>query len=147
MSSITADYIITNCQDRAKYRRRSDGKITGFAMSTTEEIPGQDSDTLTSEILIPQLSREGKKRIREIFSDDQSIDVRFDNIKREDAEKKYLKPGEAFAIPQGKKLARITITGLPFDFHSPDILADIDTIVGLPTYKSEKPSYKPPTKD
>jgi len=147
MSSITADYIITNCQDRAKYRRRSDGKITGFAMSTTEEIPSQDSETLTSEILIPQLSMEGKKRIREIFADDQSIDVRFDQIKREDAEKRYLKTGEAFAIPQGKKLARITISGLPAEYETLGLLATLDTLVGLPTFRAEKPFYKPPTKD
>jgi hypothetical protein len=147
MSSITADYIITNCQDRAKYRRSDDDKITGFAMSSAEEIPDTDAETLKSEILIPQLSREGRKRIREVFSENQGIDVKFDYIKREDAEKKYLKPGEVFAVPKSKKLARITITGLPFNFYSPDILADIDTIAGLPNYKAEKPSYKPPTKD
>jgi hypothetical protein len=147
MSSITAEYIIANCQDRAKYRRKSDGKITGFAMSTSEEIPDADAENLKAEILIPQLSREGKKRIKEVFSDEQGIDLKFDYIKREDAEKRYLKSGEEFAVPSGKKLARITITGLPFDYYSPNILADIDTIVGLPTHKSEKPSYKPPTKD
>ena len=147
MSSITAEYVIVNCQDRAKYRRKSDGKITGFAMSTSEEIPDIDAENLKAEILIPQLSREGRKKIKEIFSDEQGVDVKFDYIKREDAEKKYLKPEEKFAVPPNKKLARITITGLPFGVDSPNTLANVDTIVGFPTHKSEKPYYKPPTKD
>lgn len=147
MGSIPAQFVIVNCQDRAKYRRKSDGRITGFAMSTTEEIPEADVETLKQEILIPHLSREGKKRVRAVFSDEQGIDLKFDYIEREVAEKKYLKPDEVFSVPTGKKLARITISGLPVDYHTLDPLADIDRIVGLPDHKAEKPFYSPPTKD
>lgn len=87
MSSITAEYVIVNCQDRAKYRRKDDEKVTGFAMTTTEEYPEIDAETLKTEILVPHISREGKKRIKEVFSDEQGIGVKFDYIKREDAEK------------------------------------------------------------
>jgi len=147
MGSIPAKYVIVNCQDRAKYRRKDKDKITGFAMSSTEEISEVDIETLKQEILIPHLSREGRKRIKEVFSEEQGIDVKFDYVKREIAEKKYLKIGEVFAVPQGKSLARITISGLPAEYHTLDPLADIDTILGFPTHKAEKPFYKPPTKD
>jgi len=147
MGSIPAKYAIVNCQDRAKYRRKDKDKIIGFAMSSTEEIPESDTETLKQEILIPHLSREGRKRIKEVFSEEQGIDVKFDYVKREFAEKKYLKIGEVFAVPQGKPITRITISGLPAEYHTLDPLADIDTILGFPTHKAEKPFYKPPTKD
>ena len=147
MSSITAEYVIVNCQDRAKYRRQGDGKVTGFAITTTQEYPELDAETLKTEILVPHISREGKKRIREVFSEEQGVDVKFDYIKREEAEKMYLQSEEAFAVPPGKSLARVTMSGLPGNIETRDFLAPIDTILGLPNYKAEKPFYKPPTKD
>jgi hypothetical protein len=147
MSSITAEYVIVNCQDRAKYRRKSDGKVTGFAITKTDEYPELDAETLKTEVLVPHISREGKKRIKEVFSEEQGADVKFDYIKREDAEPKYLKPGETFAVPSGEKLARITVSGLPADYKTLDSLADLDRILGLPDNKAEKPLYSPPTKD
>lgn len=148
MGSIPAQFVIVNCQDRAKYRRKDKYKrVTQFAMSTAEEIPEADAEILKQEILIPHLSREGRKRVREVFSEEQGITVKFDYIKREDAERKYLKLDEVFAIPANKKLARITISGLPVDYHTLDPLADIDRIFGLPDHKAEKPFYSPPTKD
>jgi hypothetical protein len=147
MSSITAEYVIVNCQDRAKYRRKSDGKVTGFAMTTTEEIPEFDAETIKTEILVPHLSREGRKRIKEVFSDEQCVDVKFDYIKREDAEKKYLQKEETFSVPPGKSLARVTISCLPADYKTLDPLTDLDRILGLPDHKAEKPLYSSPTKD
>jgi len=147
MSSITAEYVIVNCQDRAKYRRRDNEKVTGFAMTTTEEIPELDVETLKTEVLVPHISREGRKRINEVFSEEQGVDVKFDLIKREDAESKYLKPGETFAVPSSKKLARITISGLPAEYKTLIPLANLDRILGLPDHKAEKPLYSPPTKD
>jgi hypothetical protein len=141
MSSITAEYVIVNCQDRAKFRRKDDGRITGFAITTTEEIPEYDAEFLKQEILIPHISREGRKRIKQVFSDEQGVKVKIDYVKRDDAEKKYLKPGEVFAVPEGKKLARITVSGLPGEYSSLDPLADIDRILGLPDFKAEKPFY------
>jgi len=147
MSSITAEYVIVNCQPRAKYRRQDDGKVTGFAITTTEEYPELDAETLQTEILVPHISREGKKRIKEVFSDEQGIDMKFDYIKREEAEKKYLQKEEIFSVPSGKKLARITVSGLPADYKTLDPLADLDRILGLPDHKAEKPLYSSPTKD
>jgi hypothetical protein len=141
MSSITAEYVIVNCQPRAKYRRQNDGKVTGFAITTTEEYPELDAETLQTEILVPHISREGKKRIKEVFSDEQGVDMKFDYIKREKAEKKYLQKEEAFSVPPGKSLARITMSGLPAETETSDFLATIDTILGFPNYKAEKPSF------
>ena len=147
MGSIAAKYVIVNCQERAKWRRKDKGGVTQFAMSSTEEIPDSDADTLKQEILIPSLSREGRERIKEVFSNDQGVQLKFDYVKREDAEKRYLQSGEVFAVPKGKKLARITILGLPADYKTLDPLADLDRILGLPDNKAEKPLYSPPTKD
>jgi len=147
MSSITAEYVIVNCQDRAKYRRKDNDKVTGFAITTTQEFPESNAEALKTEVLVPHLSREGKKRIKEIFLDEQGVDLRIDYIEREEAEKKYLQKGETFAVPQGKKLARITLLNLPAEYETLDPLAVLDTTIGLPTFRAEKPFYKPPTTD
>lgn len=146
MGSIAAKYVIVNCQDRAKWRRKDKNKkILQFALSETEEIPEADAETLKQEILIPSISREGKERIKEVYSSDESVHVNFDYIKREDAENKYLKKGEAFAVPEGKKLARITLTKLPVSPEPLPNLANIDRVLGFPDYQAEKPFYA--TKD
>ncbi len=143
--SIPFQYMITNCQDRAKLRRKTDSKVTGFSIATSEEIPGQDAEIARVEWLVPHLSREGRKRIKYAFLDDETVEVDFDYIKREDAENKYLKKGEAFAVPEGKKLARITLTKLPVSPEPLPNLANIDRVLGFPDYQAEKPFYA--TKD
>jgi hypothetical protein len=147
--SIPLEYMIINCQDRAKYRRKDDDKVTGFSIATSEEIPGQDAETAKVEWLVPHLSREGKKGIEKVFSYDPTIDVRFDYVKREIAEKIYLKPGESFAVPEDKKLARIIVSKLPALPESESLphVADVDRILGFPDFRAEKPFYSPPTKD
>lgn len=147
MGSIPAKYVIVNCQERAKWRRKDKDSVTQFAMSSTEEIPDSDADTLKQEILIPSLSREGKERIEKVFSSDQGVQLKFDYVKREDAEKRYLRPGETFSVPKGKRLARITISNLPAEYFTLDPLADVDRILGIPDHRSEKRLYRPPTKD
>jgi len=147
--SIPLEYMIINCQDRAKLRRKDDDKVTGFSMATSEEIQGMDAETAKVEWLVPHLSREGKGRIEKVFSYDTTIDVRFDYIKREIAEKIYLKPGEMFSVPEGKKLARITVSKLPALPESESLphVADVDRILGFPDFRAEKPYYKKPEKD
>jgi len=147
--SIPLEYMIINCQDRAKLRRKDYRKITGFSMSSTEEIPGMDAETAKVEWLVPHLSREGKKGIEKVFSYDSTIDVRFDYVKRNIAEKIYLKPGEMFSVPEGKKLARITVSKLSAGPESESLphVADVDRILGFPDFRAEKPFYSPPTKD
>lgn len=145
--SISFEYMMINCQDRAKLRRKDYRKITGLSMSSVEEIPNMDAETGKVEWLVPHLSREGKKSIEKVFSCDPSLEVRFDYIKRESAEKIYLKPEESFSVPEGKKLARVTASKLPIEPESLPCLAEVDTILGFPTNTAEKPFYKPPTKD
>lgn len=143
--SIPFHYMIVNCQDRTKLRRKTDSKVTGISISTSEEIPDQDAEIAKVEWLVPHLSREGKKRIEYVFLNDKAVEVKFDYIKRDIAEKKYLKPGESFAVPEEKKLARITLTRLPISLEPLPQLADIDRVLGFPDYQAEKPFYA--TKD
>jgi hypothetical protein len=143
--SIPFKYIVTNCQDRAKYRRKSDGKITGFSIATSEEIPSMDAEASKVEWLVPHLSIEGRKRIKSVFLNDPTVEVNFDYIRRDVAEKKYLKPGESFAVPEGKKLARIALEKLPLTIEPLPNIANVDRILGFPDFQAEKPYYA--TKD
>jgi hypothetical protein len=137
--SIPFEYIMVNCQDRAKYRRKVDEKITGFSISTSEEIQGMDAEAAKVEWLVPHLSREGKKRIEEVFSHDPTIDISFDYVRRDVAEKNYLKSGEMFSVPEGKKLARITVSKLPIVPETLKCVANVDRILGFPDFQAEKP--------
>jgi len=47
MGSISANYVIVNCQERANWRRiDKNDKVLQFALSETEDIPEADAETL-----------------------------------------------------------------------------------------------------
>jgi hypothetical protein len=159
MSSIAAQYVIDNEQERGKYRRfNSKGKITGLALVTREFIPITETpvikergikykpitdelESLKAEILIPHLSRKGKARFEESFLfEDQYLDISFDHIKREKVQK-YLATGEVFTVPKSGSVARITVTGIPSEYSALELLANIDKMLGFPDYLAEKPYH------
>ena len=139
--SIPLHYVVVNCQERAKYRRKSDGKITGFSLAKTEEIRDMDAEIAKVEWFVPQISKEGRKRIEEVFSNDPVVEVKFDYIGRRIAERKYLKPGEEFSVPKTKKLARVTVSKLPATEQGFQPAAEVDRILGFPDFRAEKPYY------
>ncbi len=101
------------------------------------ELPSE-TEWLKTSIIVPYISKNGKKRIAKIC-DKQELDLRFDRIKGEEAEKQYLKPGEIFLASGDGRITQITITGVSPEYSGIDILADVDTVLGFPTYKAEKP--------
>lgn len=95
-------------------------------------------ESIKATIFVPHISKEGKNRLTEIF-DQQGLFVNIDRISDKELER-YLVAGEKFAVPENKAVARVEITGIPPADYSPlDPLADIDTALGLPNYKAEKP--------
>jgi hypothetical protein len=157
MASVTARKVIDYEQMRDKFRRFNLKRETnGLALTTRiiESLPEslpvimegesvkykptmEELEYLKTEILIPHLSREGRKRLNEDLGEQQGVDINFDYPKGEKI-KEYLAPGEVFAIPKSGSVARITISGLPSDYSCLPILAKIDRRLGFPDWESEK---------
>jgi len=105
--------------------------------STEIEPSDEIEESIKATIFVPHISRKGRKKLMKTF-DEQGLFVNIDRIDGKELEK-YLIPGEKFAVPKNNLVARVEITGIPIDYSPLDPLADIDTALGLPNYKAEKP--------
>lgn len=141
MSSIAAQYVVDNEQDKSVYTRPGpSGKVTGLALITRENIPYSENkkenlEFLKAEILIPHLSKEGRERLNDIIVE-QGLTLEIDYIGCKEI-KDYIK--EDFSILSNGKVARLTIRGLSPEYSGINILSEVDNILGLPNYMSEKP--------
>ena len=133
MSSIAAQYVVDNEQNKSKYRLFTPkGKIKGLAVVERETIDGTskfDFEWLRTEIFVPSISRKAKIELKNIVSERKEKDIMLEitYITPEMLKGKYLSTNEEFAVPSNKKVAKITFLGISPEYSGIKTLAKVET--------------------